>query len=142
MAGKDDDVRLPFSTLDPMIGDVFATYWEPEMMEEMGNALRILTSEVLTTVGQTVLSATVLTAVLSALQWPLSKFRCCLLRIWMRSTNHDFCVFIYTDNILGSSHQAKLSDRQVSRCELFLLLLSCLILLQLIFILFPVFSHG
>jgi hypothetical protein len=73
MAGKDDDVRLPFSTLDPMIGDVYTTFWEPEMMEEMGNALRILTSEVLTTVGQTVLSATVLTAVLSALQWPLSK---------------------------------------------------------------------
>ncbi|CED85295.1 Uncharacterized conserved protein [Phaffia rhodozyma] len=71
MDSKDDDVRLPFSTIDPMIGDVFSTFWEPEMMEEMGNALKILTTEVLTTVGQTVLQATVMTALLSALQWPL-----------------------------------------------------------------------
>ncbi|KAG8696417.1 hypothetical protein FRC08_007157 [Ceratobasidium sp. 394] len=41
------------------------------MMAEMGNALKILTSEVLTQVGQTVLQATVLTALMSALQWPL-----------------------------------------------------------------------
>lgn len=75
MDSKEDDVRLPFSTLDPMIGDVFSTFWEPEMMEEMGNALKILTTEVLTTVGQTLLSATVMTALLSALQWPLSEWR-------------------------------------------------------------------
>lgn len=74
MNGKDDDVRLPFSTLDPIVGDVFTTLWEPEMMEEMGNALKILTTEVLTSVGQTVLQATVMTALISALQWPLSAF--------------------------------------------------------------------
>ena len=72
MSSAEDDVRLPFSTLDPMIGDVFATLWEPEMMAEMGNALKILTTEVLSSVGQTVLQATVMTALVSALQWPLS----------------------------------------------------------------------
>lgn len=72
MSSVDDDVRLPFSTLDPMIGDVFTALWEPEMMAEMGNALKILTTEVLSTVGQTVLQATVMTALVSALQWPLS----------------------------------------------------------------------
>lgn len=72
MSAVDEDVRLPFSTLDPMIGDVFTTLWEPDMMAEMGNALKILTTEVLSTVGQTVLQATVMTALLSALQWPLS----------------------------------------------------------------------
>jgi hypothetical protein len=74
MSAVDEDVRLPFSTLDPMIGDVFTTLWEPDMMAEMGNALKILTTEVLSTVGQTVLQATVMTALLSALQWPLSQF--------------------------------------------------------------------
>lgn len=73
MAGKMDDVRLPFSVLDPIVGDVFSVLWEPEMMNEMGNALKILTTEVLTQVGQTVLSVTLMTALMSALQWPLSE---------------------------------------------------------------------
>jgi hypothetical protein len=73
MNGPKDDVRLPFSVLDPIVGDTFSVLWEPEMMGEMGNALKILTTEVLTTLGQTVLSATVMTALMSALQWPLSK---------------------------------------------------------------------
>lgn len=75
MASKVDDVRLPFSVLDPVVGDVFSVLWEPEMMAEMGNALKILTSEILTQVGQQVLQATVMTALMSALQWPLSMFR-------------------------------------------------------------------
>ena len=73
MNGVQDDVRLPFSVLDPVVGDVFSILWEPEMMGETGNALRILTTEVLTQLGQTVLQATVMTALMSALQWPLSK---------------------------------------------------------------------
>ena len=73
MASKMDDVRLPFSVLDPIIGDVISVYWEPEMMEEMGGALKILTSEILTSVGQQVLAATVMAALISALQWPISK---------------------------------------------------------------------
>jgi hypothetical protein len=73
MASKVDDVRLPFSTLDPIVGDVVSILWEPDMMAEMGGALKILTSEVLTQVGQQVLQATLMTALLSALQWPLSE---------------------------------------------------------------------
>ncbi|KAJ9125393.1 hypothetical protein QFC22_000353 [Naganishia vaughanmartiniae] len=71
MSSLNDDVRLPFSTLDSTVGDVFSVLWEPEMMNEMGNALKILTTEVLTQVGQTVLAATAMTALLTALQWPL-----------------------------------------------------------------------
>ncbi|KAF8746972.1 hypothetical protein RHS02_00589, partial [Rhizoctonia solani] len=71
LAHDKDDPRLPFSVLDPVIGDAFGILWEPEMMAEMGNALKILTSEVLTQVGQTVLQATVMAALMSALQWPL-----------------------------------------------------------------------
>ncbi|OCH95710.1 DUF726-domain-containing protein [Obba rivulosa] len=71
MNGPQDDVRLPFSVLDPVVGDVFSVLWEPEMIRETGSALKILTTEVLTQIGQTVLSATVMTALMSALQWPI-----------------------------------------------------------------------
>jgi len=109
MSSVDDDVRLPFSTLDPMIGDVFTALWEPEMMAEMGNALKILTTEVLSTVGQTVLQATVMTALVSALQWPLSSFSLFL---------SSFPSIIRSDlaflSIPFSPHEAQLPHRQVS----------------------------
>ena len=73
MTSAQDDVRLPFSVLDPVVGDVFSVRWEPEMLGEAGSAIRILSSEVLSQVGQTVLQATVMTALMSALQWPLRR---------------------------------------------------------------------
>ncbi len=74
MNGIQDDVRLPFSVLDPVVGDVFSVLWEPEMIRETGSALKILTGEVLTQLAQTALQATVMTALMSALQWPISMF--------------------------------------------------------------------
>ncbi|BGP14372.1 hypothetical protein JCM10213_004496 [Rhodosporidiobolus nylandii] len=71
MSGARDDVRLPFSTIDPVMGDVLSVLWEPEMMGDTGATLKILTSEVLTQAGQQVLAATVMTALMSALQWPM-----------------------------------------------------------------------
>ena len=73
MTSIKDDVRLPFSVLDPVVGDVFSILWEPEMLGETGSALRIISSEVLSQVGQTVLQATVMTALMSALQWPICE---------------------------------------------------------------------
>jgi len=73
MTGMQDDVRLPFSVMDPVLGDLFAVLWEPETILQTGSALKILTSEVLTQVGQQVLQATLLTAMMSALQWPMSE---------------------------------------------------------------------
>lgn len=75
MNGPRDDIRLPFSTIDPVVGDVLSVLWEPDMMGDTGNALKILTSEVLTQAGQQVLAATVMTALMSALQWPMSESR-------------------------------------------------------------------
>ncbi len=72
MSGLNDDVRLPFSVLDPIVGDVFSVLWEPEMIKETGAALKILTGEVLSQIGMTVLQATVMTGLMSALQWPIS----------------------------------------------------------------------
>ena len=71
--GPNDDPRLPFSVLDPIVGDVFSVLWGPEMIQETGSALKILTGEVLTQIGQTVLQATVMTALMSALQWPIRE---------------------------------------------------------------------
>lgn len=98
MNGANDDVRLPFSVLDPVIGDVFSVLWEPEMMGETGNALKILASEALTQVGQQVLQATVMTALMSALQWPIRASAFCSLRA------------VATDE-MHSPHQARLPHR-------------------------------
>ena len=73
MNSLQDDVRLPFSVLDPIVGDVWSALWEPEMIRETGDALKILTAEVLTQVGQTVLQTTVMATLMTALQWPISK---------------------------------------------------------------------
>lgn len=73
MSGPKDDARLPFSVLDPLVGDVFSVRWEPEMMGETGNALQILSTELLTGVSTTVLQYTVLTGLMSGLTMPLRK---------------------------------------------------------------------
>lgn len=46
MTGKVDDVRLPFSTVDPVMGDIYSIHWEPEMLRSMGDTIGILASEV------------------------------------------------------------------------------------------------
>ncbi|EPQ29613.1 uncharacterized protein PFL1_02832 [Pseudozyma flocculosa PF-1] len=71
MSGPQDDVRLPFSVIDSIMGDVFSVLWEPDMMQEMGNALGILWNETLVQGVQQVLAATVAGAMFSALAWPL-----------------------------------------------------------------------
>ncbi|TXT10934.1 hypothetical protein VHUM_01685 [Vanrija humicola] len=71
MASKNDDVRLPFSVLDSNVGDVFSALWEPDMLSETGNAIKLLSTEVLTQVGQQVLAATIMSGLMAALQWPM-----------------------------------------------------------------------
>lgn len=46
MTGKVDDVRLPFSTVDPLMGDIYSVLWEPEMLTSMGDTINILATEV------------------------------------------------------------------------------------------------
>lgn len=46
MNGKVDDVRLPFSTVDPIMGDIYSVLWEPEMLTSMGDTINILATEV------------------------------------------------------------------------------------------------
>jgi hypothetical protein len=45
MNGKIDDVRLPYSTVDPVMGDIYSVFWEPEMLQSMGDTINILATE-------------------------------------------------------------------------------------------------
>ncbi len=47
MTGKIDDVRLPYSTIDPVMGDIYSDLWEPEMLSSMGDTINILAIEVI-----------------------------------------------------------------------------------------------
>ncbi|CUM47985.1 unnamed protein product [Debaryomyces tyrocola] len=71
MNGKMDDVRLPFSTVDPVMGDMFSLLWEPEMLQSMGQTIGILATEALSTSIQQILGATVLSALMAAIQVPM-----------------------------------------------------------------------
>lgn len=71
MLGREDDVRLPFSTVDPVMGDLFSVLWEPEMLQSMGQTINILATEVLTQSIQQILGATVLTGLMASLQLPM-----------------------------------------------------------------------
>lgn len=46
MNGKIDDVRLPYSTIDSIMGDIYSVLWEPEMLQSMGDTINILATEV------------------------------------------------------------------------------------------------
>ncbi|KAL8680330.1 MAG: hypothetical protein Q9186_003451 [Xanthomendoza sp. 1 TL-2023] len=71
MNGKVDDVRLPFSTIDPVMGDMYSILWEPEMLQSMGDTIRILATEALTQGLQQVLGSTILIALMASLQLPI-----------------------------------------------------------------------
>ncbi|KAK4235673.1 hypothetical protein C8A03DRAFT_17614 [Achaetomium macrosporum] len=71
MIGKVDDVRLPFSTVDPVMGDIYSVLWEPEMLSSMGDTINILATEALTQGLQQLLGSTVLVTLMAALQVPV-----------------------------------------------------------------------
>lgn len=63
---------MPFSTLDKLMGDHYALYWEPEMLEELGSAFKILATEAVTFSIQQALAHTIMGALLAGLSWPLA----------------------------------------------------------------------
>ncbi|KAI8629420.1 DUF726-domain-containing protein [Xylariaceae sp. FL1651] len=71
MTSKVDDVRLPFSTVDPIMGDLYSILWEPEMLTSMGDTINILATEALTQGLQQVLGSTILISLMAALQLPV-----------------------------------------------------------------------
>lgn len=71
MTGTVDDVRLPFSTIDPVMGDIYAVNWEPEMLRSTGQTIQILGTEALTQTIQQVLGATFLATLMAGLSTPM-----------------------------------------------------------------------
>ena len=71
IAGKVDDVRLPFSTVDPVMGDIYSLLWEPDMLRSTGDTINILATEALTQTIQQILGMTILVGLMSAIQLPV-----------------------------------------------------------------------
>ncbi|KAK3716714.1 hypothetical protein LTR37_006344 [Vermiconidia calcicola] len=71
MTGNVDDVRLPFSTVDPIMGDVYSVNWEPDMLRSTGQTIQILATEALTQTIQQILGSTLLTALMAGLSVPI-----------------------------------------------------------------------
>ncbi|KYG45351.1 hypothetical protein M433DRAFT_144041 [Acidomyces richmondensis BFW] len=71
MTGKVDDVRLPFSTVDPIMGDIYSVNWEPDMLQSTGQTIQILGTEALTQTIQQILGATFLATLMAGLSLPI-----------------------------------------------------------------------
>ncbi|ORX56161.1 DUF726-domain-containing protein [Hesseltinella vesiculosa] len=64
--------KLPFSTIDELMGDHYSLFWEPEMLEELGSAFKIFATEAITFSVQQALGHTVMSALMAGLTWPLA----------------------------------------------------------------------
>ncbi|KAF2397552.1 DUF726-domain-containing protein [Trichodelitschia bisporula] len=103
MTGKIDDVRLPYSTVDPIMGDIYSVHWEPEMLQSMGQTINILATEALTQGLQQILGSTILVALMSALQLPivLTKLAYLIDNPWTVSmARADLAGLILADSII------------------------------------------
>ena len=103
MNGKVDDVRLPFSTIDPIMGDIYSVLWEPDMLQSMGDTIRILATEALTQGLQQVLASTILTALMASLTLPivLTKLSYLLDNPWSVSQDRaDAAGLILADSLI------------------------------------------
>ncbi|KAI9029050.1 hypothetical protein CLU79DRAFT_525773 [Phycomyces nitens] len=69
---REDETILPFSTLDPLMGDHFTLFWEPDMLVELGSAFKIMATEAVTFSIQQALGHTVLGALMAGLTFPLA----------------------------------------------------------------------
>lgn len=103
MTGKVDDVRLPFSTVDPVMGDMYSVLWEPEMLTSMGDTINILATEALTQGLQQVLGSTILVSLMAALQLPvvLSKLSYLIDNPWSVSLDRAWAAgLILADSLI------------------------------------------
>ncbi|KAI2606548.1 DUF726-domain-containing protein [Hypoxylon sp. NC1633] len=103
MTSKADDVRLPFSTIDPVMGDMYSILWEPEMLTSMGDTINILATEALTQGLQQVLGSTILIGLMAALQLPvvLSKLAYLIDNPWAVSLDRAWAAgLILADSLI------------------------------------------
>ncbi|AOA64005.1 Putative lipase [Komagataella phaffii CBS 7435] len=104
MNSKGDDVRLPFSTVDPVMGDLYSVFWEPELLQSMGQTISILATEALTQSIQQILGNTILVALMSSIQLPmaLSKLGYLLDNPWNVSLDRAWKAgLVLADNLMN-----------------------------------------
>ncbi|KAI1180652.1 hypothetical protein F4777DRAFT_528815 [Nemania sp. FL0916] len=103
LTSKVDDVRLPFSTVDPVMGDLYSILWEPELLTSMGDTINILATEALTQGLQQVLGSTILISLMAALQLPvvLSKLAYLIDNPWAVSLDRAWAAgLILADSLI------------------------------------------
>ncbi|KAJ8126665.1 hypothetical protein O1611_g6974 [Lasiodiplodia mahajangana] len=103
LTSKVDDVRLPFSTVDPIMGDLYSILWEPELLTSMGDTINILATEALTQGLQQVLGSTILISLMAALQLPvvLSKLAYLIDNPWAVSLDRAWAAgLILADSLI------------------------------------------
>ncbi|KAI9221593.1 hypothetical protein BC828DRAFT_438146 [Blastocladiella britannica] len=69
------DLALPYTVVEPLEGDHFSLIWEPELLRELGSALKMIAGEVISTAVQQALMVTMLHGLLAALAWPLALLK-------------------------------------------------------------------
>ncbi|ODQ63562.1 DUF726-domain-containing protein, partial [Nadsonia fulvescens var. elongata DSM 6958] len=68
-----DDVRLPFSTVDPVMGDLYSLLWEPEMLQKTGDTFTVMAKNWLFKQGiQEILKQTVLGTLMASIKIPMA----------------------------------------------------------------------
>ncbi|KAI1119646.1 hypothetical protein F5Y14DRAFT_446179 [Nemania sp. NC0429] len=110
LTSKVDDVRLPFSTVDPIMGDIYAILWEPELLTSMGDTINILATEALTQGLQQVLGSTILISLMAALQLPvvLSKLAYLIDNPWAVSLDRAWAAgLILADSLIDRNLGAR-----------------------------------
>ncbi|KAI8950978.1 hypothetical protein F4801DRAFT_601611 [Xylaria longipes] len=110
LTSKVDDVRLPFSTVDPIMGDLYAILWEPELLTSMGDTINILATEALTQGLQQVLGSTILISLMAALQLPvvLSKLAYLIDNPWAVSLDRAWAAgLILADSLIDRNLGAR-----------------------------------
>ena len=103
MTGTVDDVRLPFSTINPVMGDIYSVNWEPEMLQSTGQTISILATEALTQTIQQILGATFLAGLMAGLSMPivLTKISYLIDNPWTVSlARADAAGLIFADSII------------------------------------------
>lgn len=67
-----EEAAHPFCTIDSLMGDHYTLFWEPELLTELGSAIKIIATEVVTQAIQQALQHTIMGALLAGLTWPLA----------------------------------------------------------------------
>lgn len=66
-----DDIIIPFMGILPIMGSHYALCFDPHILCSLGDALKLLTSEIISFSANQILQQTILSTVMAALNWPM-----------------------------------------------------------------------